>query len=166
MLRGIVRGMAAGAIGTLTLNVITYADMAIRGRPSSDAPAKLAGILVDKLGLDLSGGTSGDDAKEQIQHRQSGLGALLGYATGLGVGSLYGALRASAGPTAKPKASLVLGLVAMAASDVPLTIAGLTDPTRWTRAEWLADLIPHLGYGFMVAAVYDALTDDRETTGD
>ena len=161
MLRGVVRGMAAGAIGTLTLNIVTYADMAIRGRPSSEAPAKLAGILADKAGIDLTGGKSGDGAKELVQNRQSGFGALLGYMTGLGVGSIYGALRAGADQTSKPMASLALGLVAMATSDVPLTVYGLTDPTKWTRAEWVADLVPHLAYGFMTAIVYDALTPDR-----
>lgn len=157
MLRGVARGMAAGAIGTLTLNVVTYADMAIRGRPSSEAPAKLAGILAAKVGLDLSGGAHGDDVKEQMQNRQSGLGALLGYLTGLGIGSIYGGLRAGADRGSKPMAGLMLGLAAMAASDVPLTAYGLTDPTKWTQAEWLADLLPHLAYGLMTAVVYDAL---------
>ncbi|MDQ6908933.1 MAG: hypothetical protein M3176_19105 [Chloroflexota bacterium] len=161
MLRGIVRGMVAGAIGALTLNVVTYADMAMRGRPSSDAPAKLADILAKKAGIDLSGGKRGDDANEQIRNRQSGLGALLGYATGLGIGSIYGGLRASADQTSKPIASLTLGLVAIATSDVPLTVYGLTEPTKWTRAEWIADLVPHLAYGVMTAAVCDALTPDR-----
>lgn len=161
MLRGIVRGMVAGAVGTLTLNIVTYADMAMRGRPSSDAPAKLAGILAKKADIDLSGGKRGDDTNEQIRNRQSGLGALLGYATGLGIGSIYGGLRAGADQTSKPIASLTLGLVAMATSDVPLTVYGLTEPTKWTRAEWIADLVPHLAYGFMTAVVYDALMPDR-----
>jgi hypothetical protein len=33
MLRHLLMGTAAGTVGTVALNVATYADMAIRGRP-------------------------------------------------------------------------------------------------------------------------------------
>ena len=36
----ILRGAAAGAAGTTALNVVTYLDMAIRGRPASDTPER------------------------------------------------------------------------------------------------------------------------------
>ena len=38
MLRGALFGVVAGAMGTVALNIATYADMAIRGRPPSSAP--------------------------------------------------------------------------------------------------------------------------------
>jgi hypothetical protein len=80
-------GVAAGAVGTVALNVTTYADMALRGRPASSAPAQVAGKLAGKAGIDLSG------EHEAAQNRKSWLGALSGYAVGLGVGTAYGLIR-------------------------------------------------------------------------
>lgn len=79
-------GLIAGAVGTVTLNVVTYADMAIRARQSSSMPAKAAGKLAEKTGMPLGN-------EEEATHRRQGLGALLGFATGLGVGAAYGLLR-------------------------------------------------------------------------
>ena len=91
MRRGVLAGLVAGAAGTVALNVATYADMAIRGRPASGVPSQMAGILAERAGIDLSGGR-GEAAKEQAEHRKSGAGALLGYGSGLGVGAAYGLL--------------------------------------------------------------------------
>jgi hypothetical protein len=43
MLRDALRGAAAGAVGTFALDVPTYLNMAVRGRPSSETPAEIAG---------------------------------------------------------------------------------------------------------------------------
>jgi hypothetical protein len=80
-------GVAAGAVGTVALNVTTYTDMALRGRPANSAPAQVAGKLAGKAGIDLSG------EHETTQNRKSWLGALSGYAVGLGVGTAYGLIR-------------------------------------------------------------------------
>lgn len=40
MFRRIVIGAAAGAMGSVALNTITYADMAVRGRPASSTQQK------------------------------------------------------------------------------------------------------------------------------
>jgi len=69
-LNAIVKGLIAGAAGTAALNIATYGDMTLRGRPSSTAPAELAGILADKVGLSLSAGGVDD---ETVQNRKSGL---------------------------------------------------------------------------------------------
>ncbi len=61
MARGIGLGLVAGAVGTIALDVATYTDMVARARPSSETPAKLAGVLADKAGSDLSG-DGGKDA--------------------------------------------------------------------------------------------------------
>ena len=37
---GLLSGAAAGAAGTTALNVITYLDIALRGRPTSSTPGK------------------------------------------------------------------------------------------------------------------------------
>lgn len=155
MARGIGLGLVAGAVGTLALDVATYADMAARARPASETPAKLAGTLADKAGLDLSGGAG----EEAAQRRQQGLGALLGYLTGVGVGVAYGALDRGERRWSVPLAGVALGLAAMAASDLPMAQTGVSDPREWSRSDWIADLVPHLLYGLVTAAVYAAFRD-------
>ena len=155
MLREALTGAAAGAVGTVALNAATYADMAINGRPASSVPAEVAGGLAKKAGIDLSAeGEDPDDEAEQ--NRRSGLGALMGYVTGLGVGAAYGLIRPHLGGVSRPVAGFGLGLAAMAASDVPATVLGVTDPTTWPPSSWGMDFGFHLAYGVVTAIAYDA----------
>lgn len=149
-MRGVLTGLLAGAAGTVALNAATYSDMALRGRPSSSVPAQVAGTLAGKAGIDLSG------EDETTQNRKSGLGALSGYAVGLGVGAAYGLVRPLLGDVSVPRAGVVLGLAAMAGSDVPATALGVTDPTTWGIGGWASDVVPHLAYGLLTAATYEA----------
>ncbi len=151
MARGIGLGLVAGAVGTIALDVATYVDMVARARPSSETPSKMAGVLADKAGVDLSGG----DGKDAAQNRQQGIGALLGYVTGV----VYGALDRGERRWPAPLAGVALGLAAMAASDLPIAQTGVSDPKEWSASDWLSDLVPHLIYGFITAAVYAALRD-------
>lgn len=151
-------GAAAGAAGTVALNAATYADMVIRARPASSVPATVAARLADRAGIDLSG--EGEDG-ETAQNRQNGLGALFGIATGVGVGTAYGLVRPALGrDVSKARAGVVLGLAAVAGSDVPSAALGVTDPARWGVNSWVSDLVPHLAYGFVTAAAYE-LFDGR-----
>jgi hypothetical protein len=141
-----------GAAGTAALDVATYLDMVARGRPSSDVPAKVAGELAGRAGLPLEG----DDPKTSA--RRSGAGALLGYATSLGLGAAYALLRRPEGGRRRALplgAGVALGLAAMALSDVPAVAAGATDPRRWGLPDWLSDLVPHVVYGVVTAAVVE-----------
>jgi hypothetical protein len=155
MLREVLMGTAAGAVGTVALNMTTYADMAVRGRPSSSVPAEVAGKLAGRAGIDLSG--EGFD-EETVQNRKSGLGALSGYVVGLGVGTVYGLIRPALGDVSKPVAGAWLGLAAMAGSDVPAAALGVTDPTQWSANSWVSDIVPHMVYGLATAVAYDAFT--------
>lgn len=158
MLRDTFRGLVAGAMGTAALNIATYTDMAIRGRPSSSAPSKLISTLANSLHLPLS--ARGDnDNDPAAQNRESGLGALLGFVNGLGTGAAYGLLRSQLDKLPVPLAGIVVGLTAMAASDVPLVATRVSDPKTWGVSGWLADLIPHLIYGFVTVATYEALAE-------
>lgn len=160
MLRRILMGTAAGAVGTVALNVTTYADMAVRGRPASQMPSEMAGLLAEKAGISLSsGGEGSDDSK--AENRKGGLGALSGFVVGLGVGTAYGVVRSQARDVPMPIAALGLGLTAMAGSDVPLTVLGLTNPVKWGAAGWLSDLIPHMAYGLVTAASYNAFVNEK-----
>ena len=158
MLSGALIGAVAGAVGTVALDVTTYADIAIRGRSSSSAPSQMVSILAKAVGLPLSSqGVGSQD--ETAQNRESGLGALLGYVNGLGVGVVYGLLRSRQDDIPIPVAGIGVGLAAMAASDIPLIALRVSNPKTWGFSGWAADAIPHLVYGLVTAIVYEALTN-------
>lgn len=151
MRQPLLLGLIAGAAGTTALNVITYLDMAARGRASSSLPADAAEELAKDAGLPLGTG-------QTRTHREEGLGALLGYATGLGVGAAYGLLRTKV-RLPLPVAAVGLGVAAMVGSDVPMTALGLTDPRTWPASSWVADAVPHAAYGLAAAATFELIND-------
>jgi hypothetical protein len=105
MMREILKGTAAGAVGTVALDITSYADMAIRSRSASNAPARLVSTVANIVGLPLSShGVGVED--ETAQNRASGLGALLGYMNGLGMGLIYGLLRSQREEVSIPLASI------------------------------------------------------------
>ena len=118
--------------------------------------AGVAGKLAERADVDLSGGSSDE---ETVQNRKSALGALSGFAVGLGVGTAYGLARPLLGDVSILRAGVFLGLAAMAGSDVPATTLGVTDPSEWSLDSWVSDTVPHLAYGLTVALAYDFLTD-------
>jgi hypothetical protein len=130
--------------------------MLLRGRPPSQVPAKTAAKLGAEAGLPVSM----DDVERgspEVQNRISGAGALLGYTTGIGVGTLYGLLRPALNGTPLPVAGTMIGAAAMAGGDLPPVRLGLTNPRTWGTSGWLSDIIPHLIYGMVAAAVYQAM---------
>lgn len=163
----IVAGLVAGAAGTVALNVTTHLDMLVRGRPASQLPAQVAGALADEIGLPLdfdldgaeategSGGEAADD--DRLANRQAAVGALLGYANGAAIGLAYGVSRLVLPRMPLWLAGSALGSAAMAASDVPATRLGLTDPRTWRPVDWAADVVPHLVYGTVTALTFEAL---------
>lgn len=160
MPNSIMRGTLAGAVGTVALDAATYLDMAIRGRPSSSVPAKVAGTLAEGVGVDLSSGGDGQQKEEKAQNRQSGLGALMGYVTGLSVGAAYGLVRPHLGNVSILLAGGALGLAAMAASDIPAVTTKATNLASWDASSWISDLVPHLAYGLATAISYEAFDED------
>lgn len=161
MMREILAGAAAGAAGTTALNVTTYADMTLRGRGGSSAPEDMAERLSDAADVPIPGDGSQPGGGAAHDNRASGLGALLGLATGVGVGTLYGAARALPWRPPFPVAALATGLGAMAGSDVPMAALKVSDPRTWQPADWLADLVPHLLYGAVTAATYELTAPRR-----
>jgi hypothetical protein len=160
MLRTLLMGAAAGAVGTVALDITTYLDMAIRGRPASDVPARTAVRLASVVGADLepSGQAISPEAEQQAHSRQSGVGALLGYTAGLGVGAAYGLIRPSLGQAPIALSGIALGAAAMAAGDLPPILAQATNPREWGTSGWVSDIVPHLAYGFFTALAYEAFT--------
>jgi xanthosine utilization system XapX-like protein len=146
----LMAGIFAGAAGTTALDIVTYLDMTVRGRPASVLPAQAAGKLADRAGVDLgSGGVA--------ESRREGVGALLGYGAGLGVGGLYGLL-AGDRRVPLPVAALGLSVAAMTAGAIPYTALRLTDPREWDASSWATDAVPHLVYGLTAAVVHRRLT--------
>jgi hypothetical protein len=145
--------LIAGAAGTVALDLVTYLDMAVRGRPGSTTPQQTVRRLADLVGVDLGEG-------ERADNRAAGIGAVLGYATGLAVTVAY--VSVARRPRPWPAAAAELTAIAMLGSNAPMTVLGVTDPRRWKATDWVADVIPHLAYGAVAAAVDDQL---RRTTG-
>ncbi|MEV0729945.1 hypothetical protein [Polymorphospora sp. NPDC050346] len=154
MWSGLLSGAAAGAAGTTALDAVTYLDMAQRGRPASSTPQRTVEAITGRLKVDVPG--DGDTR----QNRLTGLGALSGIGTGVAVGAAFGALRAVGFRPHPLLASVVIGLAAMAASDVPMAGLKVSDPRTWSAGSWLSDIIPHLAYGAVTSAVL-AATDRR-----
>lgn len=150
-LRDLAAGALAGAVGTLALDAVTYLDIAGRGREPSSVPASVAGRIADEAGVDL-----GDD--EHAGNRREAIGALMGYATGVAFGACYGYVRGRRRRLPSVVSGAALGAFVMAATDASATLAGATDPSEWSGADWLADLVPHAAYGIVTALAFDRLS--------
>ncbi|GHH06515.1 hypothetical protein Srubr_07130 [Streptomyces rubradiris] len=127
------------------LNAATFADMALRGRPSSQAPAQ----TVDKITQGTVPG-SGEDR----ENRLSGLGGLSGIAVGVGTGVVVSLARHAGLRLPCWLGGVVTGALAMTATDLPTARLGVSDPAGWSASDWVSDAVPHLMYGL---ATYGAL---------
>ncbi|GAA2711845.1 hypothetical protein ACFY2R_17420 [Micromonospora olivasterospora] len=145
---GALDGAIAGAVGTVALNLVTYLDMVLRARPASSAPEESARRLAGLAHVDLG-------PEDRAANRRSGLGALIGYATGIAGATAYGALARRRLPL--PVSAAALGGSVMAMSDGSLAALGVSDPRRWSRTDWLSDVVPHLAYGMAAAATLGRL---------
>ena len=150
--RHVFIGAIAGAVGTVALDLTTYADIAVRGRGESDVPSKMVKNMAEAAGL---GALASDD--ETTSHRRSGIGALFGYAAGLGVGVAYGLVRPALRGVPVLLMAVAAGGAAMALSDGAIAASGASDPKTWAAADWAADAIPHLVYGLALALSFDTL---------
>lgn len=171
MANRIVAGAIAGAAGVVALNAVGYLDMLLRGRPASDLPARVAGKLADEMGLpfDLNSDADTDDddvpelgdedEPDAPANRREALGALLGMASGVGIGVCYGIARLILPRPPAWLAGTALGAAAMAASDYPATRLGLTEPRDWTATDWASDVLPHMAFGVVTAIAFEAARD-------
>jgi len=150
MAHALRNGVIAGAVGTVALYTVTYLDMAVRGRAASSLPERTAGELARRAGVDLG-------EREVAEHREEGLGPLLGLLTGVGTGVGYGLFRRMAPRVPAALAAVGVGAAAAVAGNAPMTALGLTDPREWGLQGWLSDLIPHLAYGAATVAAYEAI---------
>lgn len=140
-------GVAAGAAGTAVLNATTYLDIAVRGRAPSDLPSRMAKHLAQKIGISLD------------EHRQTGLGMLLGYADGLSVGAILSGARAVFPRLPMLWTGMALGIATLAISEGTATLMHEADPATWTQ--WLSSLLPRFMYGWTACLIYDRFTENE-----
>jgi hypothetical protein len=133
MVGWVLRGAAAGAAGTTVLNVVTYLDMAVRGRPASSTPENTVEKLAEVAHVPIPG--EGVTRASRVE----GLGALTGLVAGIGVGGL------------------LTTFAVLLSTNGPMTVLGVTDPRTWSAVDWLSDLVPHLAYAAVVNSTIDAL---------
>jgi hypothetical protein len=156
MALGLLRGAVAGAAGTTALNAATYLDMAVRGRASSSAPQDLVEAVAGRADVEIPG--KGDER----DNRLAGLGPLSGIGVGVAVGAaglLLSALRKRGIAPPAPIAAVLIGAAAMASSDVPLKLFGISDPAEWETKDGASDAVPHLVYGLVTYAAISARGD-------
>lgn len=153
LVRGLLRGALAGAAGTSALNAVTYLDMAGRGRGASSAPADTVEKVAKHTGISIPGD------KERCANRASALGSLNGMTVGVGIGSVLGLAEAAGWRPKVVLAGVACAALAMAMTDVPMAALGVTDPRKWSAADWASDALPHLAFGLVTAsALAKALT--------
>ncbi|WP_233526239.1 hypothetical protein [Actinomadura spongiicola] len=148
VMRTFINGVIAGAVGTSALNATTYLDMAVRARGGSSTPQDTVQKMADDVRVGLGEG-------EKAENRKEAIGALLGFATGVGAALCYAPLARRRVPW--PVGVLALGGLAMAGSNVPMTALGVTDPREWSASSWMSDVVPHLVYGAATYAAYQRL---------
>jgi hypothetical protein len=147
-MRRLLLGAAAGAAGTLALDATTYADMALRGRPSSSTPERTVEKIAASRGIEIPG--EGD----QRQNRLTGLGALSGMMTGVSVGVGYGLLDVLHLRPRGLAGALLAGGGAMALANATMVRYDVTRPSQWGLEGWLSDIVPHVLYGVVLASTY------------
>jgi hypothetical protein len=143
--RWLVRGAVAGAAGTTALNVVTYLDMAVRGRGSSSTPEQTVETISEKAHVPIPGD------EETHGNRVAGLGPLMGLAVGVAGGMALGAVHATGVRPPLPVTALATAGGVMAGADAPMALLGISDPRSWSLPDWLSDAVPHAAYGFVTA---------------
>ena len=85
--------------------------------------------------------------------------------SGVGVGAAYGGARAFGLRPPVWLAALLTTAGALAGSDGPMTVLGVSDPPTWSTTDWVSDVLPHLAYGAVTAATLAAGEHGATTRG-
>ncbi|MER5461243.1 hypothetical protein ABT010_11275 [Streptomyces sp. NPDC002668] len=149
MIRTIVRGCAAGAAGTTALNAVSYADMALRGRPASSVPETLVDTIATRMGLPLR-----DSAEKG--NRLIGLAAVTGVAVGCGTGAAVSLVHRAGARMPLWLGGALTGALVMVVADVPIARLGISDPRTWSAGDWASDVVPHLVFGLVTYGLVTA----------
>ncbi|MFR9675125.1 hypothetical protein [Streptomyces sp. TR06-5] len=139
-------GLAAGLAGTAAMTVSSTAEMKLRHRGASDAPARAAAKV---LGVEPGG-----------QREAARFGALVHWAYGTGWGAARGVL-AFLGLRGAAAAGAHFGLV-WGSEQAMLPALGVAPPaTEWGAGEVAIDVWHHLVYAAAAGAAYGFLDASR-----
>ena len=143
LLRGLVRGMAAGAVGTVALTVAEQLDMKVTGRKSSAVPGQVGAHLLP-----------GKDPHSAVD--VASLNTSVHWVHGISMGALRGVLDAAGvrGSTATA-AHFALLWGGDAALYKALSIAEA--PWKWSGSELASDVISKGVYAVVTGVIYDQL---------
>jgi hypothetical protein len=163
----LVRGLVAGAVGSVALEATAWLDMTVRGRPESVVPKRVTDEMLNDVGIDLQKtGSTGElhdqadkEHTDQRHNRLKSMGILTGYGTGLGFGAAYGLLAPWLRTKPRWLVGPALGLAIMSFTEGGAVVAGATDEKNWGAEGWLEALVPHLVFGIATVATYDAIGD-------
>jgi hypothetical protein len=64
------------------------------------------------------------------------------------------------GAVTTAKAIATVGAIAVSAA--PMAAIGVSDPRDWSLSDWVADVVPHLVYGWVTTAAYATMLDRGE----
>ncbi|MDX3854326.1 hypothetical protein [Streptomyces sp. AK02-01A] len=145
--------------GTTALDMTSYLDMALRGRPASTTPEVTVERLSEKSRILVPG------SGEKRQNRIAGLGPLTGLAAGVTMGALMGVARSAGWRPGFLADGVVATIGALIGTNGPMTVLGVTDPRTWAAKDWVADVVPHLAYAVMTVTVLDGLDRPRRSAG-
>jgi hypothetical protein len=115
VIRPLLYGTATGAAGTTALDIVSYADMALRARPASATPE----VTLRKLAAELKLRIPGDGPA--LDNRVAGLAPLTGIASGLGMGALLSLLRSAGWHPSRTPEYAVAAVGAMIGTNGPMT---------------------------------------------
>ncbi len=140
----LIRYLAAGASGIVAMEIASYLDMLVRGRPGSDQPQQLGERLSERVHF-------APGASEEAMARRNALGSVVGYVDGLALPLLVALVRPHRHSVLADAVVLTAGAM-VGSSALPVAL-DVTDLRRWSRDDWLTDLVPHLAYGAVASTV-------------
>lgn len=138
----LARGAVAGFAGAMAMSVSTNAEMRLRDRPPSDAPAKALSRL---LGIDAGG-----------PRRRMALAFGGHLATSVSLGAARGAL-AKAGVSSGPALGALLGLALLPEILVVPALGAAPPPWRWSGADAAIGVLHHGVYAVTTNEAYGLL---------
>jgi hypothetical protein len=163
-LGAVIRGMVAGAVGTVAMDLVHWLRARRGGNDQSFVEYDISTGSVDdfddasapgKLGKRVVEGVFHDDVPSEMAGPMSDL---MHWSTGIGYGALHGLV---AGSIDQPKVShgIATGVGAFANSYTILPLTGLYQPLWEYDAQTVyKDLSAHVVYGIATAATFKLLT--------
>lgn len=136
------RGALAGFAGALVMSVSTSAEMRLRGRAPSDAPAKAIARI---FGIRARG-----------RRRKMQLAFAGHMATSVTIGAAGGALRKAGMPPA-PAGAALFGLALLPEIVVVPALGATAPPWRWSAADWSVAALHHGVYAAATSSAYALL---------